>query len=301
MSIFNKIAQGLTRTKANLAGVIDSAFAGFGKLGGDFYDEIEEALILSDAGALTAEEVSRLLRERVKQKGIKSGDAARQELRSILRERLESEDSVMHLATKPSVILVVGVNGVGKTTTIGKLAALYSRQGKQVVLCAGDTFRAAAAEQLGIWAKRAGCAIVSQHEGADPASVVYDAISAARAKSADLIICDTAGRLHNKKNLMNELSKISKIITRELPGCSVETLLVIDAVTGQNGLAQARQFQQSTGLTGIVLTKLDGTAKGGIVLAVADELRIPVKFIGVGEQPEDLLPFNAAEFVQALV
>ena len=301
MSIFSKIAQGLSRTKASIAGVIDSAFAGFGKLNSDFYEEIEEALILADAGAGTAEQVSKLLRERVKEKGIKSGDGAREELRTILRERLETENARMHLTTKPSVILVVGVNGVGKTTTIGKLAARYSREGKQVVLSAGDTFRAAAAEQLTIWAQRAGCAIVSQHEGADPASVVYDAISAARARNADLIICDTAGRLHNKKNLMNELSKISKIITRELPGCDVETLLVIDAVTGQNGLAQARQFQESAGITGIVLTKLDGTAKGGIVLAVADELKIPVKFIGVGEQIEDLMPFDAAEFVQALV
>ncbi|NLT40130.1 MAG: signal recognition particle-docking protein FtsY [Clostridiales bacterium] len=301
MSIFSKIAQGLSRTKANIAGAIDSAFAAFGKLSNDFYDEIEEALILSDAGMSTAEEASALLRERVRAKGIKSAAEARDELRSILIERLGTGDTGMKLGTKPSVILVVGVNGVGKTTTIGKLAAKYTREGKQVVLCAADTFRAAAAEQLEVWAGRAGCAIVSQKEGADPASVVYDAISAARARNADLLICDTAGRLHNKKNLMSELGKIARIIKRELPGCDVETLLVIDAVTGQNGLAQAKEFMQSAGLTGIVLTKLDGTAKGGIVLAISSEMKIPVKFIGVGEQIDDLMEFDAAEYVRALI
>ncbi len=300
MSIFSKIAQGLARTKASISEVFESAFSVFTKLDDDFYDEIEEALIMSDAGMNVAEEVTADLRAVIKQKGIKDAEQAKEELRSILAERLRVGEGELKINSKPSVILMVGVNGVGKTTTIGKLAVKFTKEGKNVILCAGDTFRAAAAEQLTIWSERAGCAIVSQHEGADPASVVYDAIAAARARNADLIICDTAGRLHNKKNLMNELSKISRIIARELPDCDVETLLVIDAVTGQNGLAQAREFKNSAGLSGIVLTKLDGTAKGGIVLALASELGLPVKFVGVGEQAEDLIHFNADEFVKEL-
>ncbi len=301
MSIFNRIAKGLSRTRDGLAGLLDSAFSGFSHLDDEFYEELEEILIMSDVGASTAEETTAQLRRRVKERGIKDAEGAREELRQILKELLTASDNSMKLETKPSVILTVGVNGVGKTTTIGKLAAMYASQGRHVLLCAADTFRAAAAEQLTVWAERSGCAIVSQHEGADPASVVYDAISAAAARGSDLIICDTAGRLHNKVNLMNELNKIYRIIARQLPNSDVESLLVVDAATGQNGLAQARQFKQSVDLTGLVLTKLDGTAKGGIVVAVASELELPVKFIGVGEQIEDLMPFDADSFVRAII
>lgn len=225
----------------------------------------------------------------------------REALREILAQMLQVGDSQLRLGTRPSVILMIGVNGVGKTTTIGKLAGQLHQQGKKVLLCAADTFRAAAADQLEVWAGRANAEIIRQDEGADPASVVFDAISAAKARGADVILCDTAGRLHNKQNLMNELSKISRIIDRELPGCDKEVLLVLDGTTGQNGLAQAREFQQAAGLTGIVLTKLDGTAKGGIVIAVARELQVPVKFVGVGEQMDDLMAFDAASFTQALL
>ena len=276
-------------------------FSGFSAIDDDFYDELEERLILSDMGMDTTLKAVEELKSRVKREKLKSQEEVSDCLRRVLREMLEVGDQGLRLNTRPSVILFIGVNGVGKTTTIGKLAAALKAQGKKVLLCAGDTFRAAAADQLTIWSQRAGVEIVKQHEGADPASVVFDAVSAAKARNSDVILVDTAGRLHNKQNLMNELNKISRIIDRELPGCAKETLLVLDATTGQNGLIQAKQFQEAAGVTGIVLTKLDGSAKGGIVIAIAQELGVPVKFIGVGEGLDDLMPFEPAEFVKAFV
>ena len=267
----------------------------------DFYDELEESLIMADLGAAVAADAVKELRKVVYEKSIQRGDDVKQALRDILEKKLEVGDTSLDLSTTPSVVLIIGVNGVGKTTSIGKLASRYKKQGKRVLLCAADTFRAAAADQLEIWAGRSGAAIVRQHEGADPASVVYDGIQAARAREVDVIIIDTAGRLHNKANLMNELNKISRIIDRELPEAARETLLVLDGTTGQNGLIQAKQFKEIAGVTSIALTKLDGTAKGGIVIAVADALQIPVKFVGVGEQAEDLMPFEAQAFVEALI
>ena len=276
-------------------------FSGFSAVDDDFYEELEEGLILSDMGMDTTLKAVAALKERVKREKRRSEEEVRDCLRQVLREMLEVGDPGLRLDTRPSVILFIGVNGVGKTTTIGKLAAALKAQGKKVLLGAGDTFRAAAAAQLTIWAQRAGVEIVKQHEGADPAAVVFDAVSAARARGTDVILVDTAGRLHNKQNLMNELNKISRVIDRELPGCSRETLLVLDATTGQNGLIQAKQFREAAGVTGIVLTKLDGTAKGGITVAIADALQIPVKYVGLGEGIEDLRPFDAGAFVQALV
>ena len=273
----------------------------FDKLDDEFYDGLEEALILADIGAEAAVDTVAQLRKRVSQRLLTRAEEVKDALRDILRSKLEVGDSALVLEGKPAVVLVIGVNGVGKTTSIGKLAARLKAEGKKVLLCAGDTFRAAAADQLEIWAGRAGVDIVRQHEGADPGAVLFDALQAAKARGADVVLCDTAGRLHNKQNLMNELAKLRKIIDRECPDSSCETLLVLDATTGQNGLIQARTFKETAGLTGIILTKLDGTAKGGIVIAVADALQIPVKYIGVGEQMDDLMPFNAEEFVKALV
>ncbi len=301
MSFLNKIKEKLTKTQKAIGGSLDGIFSGFSSLKDDFFDELEETLILADIGVETSMRVVEALRAKIKEEKIKEPEAAREALRAILTEMLQVGDTELHLETKPSVILVIGVNGVGKTTTIGKLGAAWKQAGKKVLLCAADTFRAAAADQLQVWAERDGVELVRQKEGADPAAVVFDAISAAKARGSDLVICDTAGRLHNKQNLMNELSKISHIIDRELPDADRETLLVLDATTGQNGLLQAVQFQEAAGVTGIVLTKLDGTAKGGIVFAVADTLGIPVKYIGVGEQVDDLMPFDATEFVQAMV
>lgn len=297
MGFFEKIKSGLSRTSKTMAGL----FTGFTEVDDDFYDELEESLILADMGVEASTAAVDRLRALVKEQRLRTADEVKTALRGILTEMLDVGDPSLRLTTKPSVILVIGVNGVGKTTTIGKLAGLLHAQGKKVLLCAADTFRAAAAEQLSIWAERAHADIVSQHEGADPASVVFDAISAARARGSDVILCDTAGRLHNKQNLMNELGKIARILERELPDADKEVLLVLDATTGQNGLIQAKQFKEIAGVTGIALTKLDGTAKGGIVLAVADELKIPVKLIGVGEQADDLMPFRAKEFVEALI
>ena len=276
-------------------------FNGFSELTDDFYDELEESLVMADLGAETTLEAVEELRERCKARKIKDTGGARVCMREILAEYLDLGGAYVDMSGKPAVVLFIGVNGVGKTTSIGKLAAHWKRVGRKVVLCAGDTFRAAAAEQLTIWSERAGVDIIKQHEGADPAAVVYDALSAAKARKADVVLVDTAGRLHNKANLMNELNKISRVIDRELPDSSRETLLVLDATTGQNGLIQAKQFKDSAGLTGIVLTKLDGTAKGGIVVAIAKELGLPVKFVGLGEGVDDLQPFDAEEYTGALL
>ena len=273
----------------------------FDRLDDDFYEELEEALILADIGAATAADTVAQLRKRVSQKLLGRADEVKDALRDILAEKLDVGDPSMDLSTQPSVVLIIGVNGVGKTTSIGKLAARYKSEGKKVLLCAGDTFRAAAADQLEIWADRAGVDIVRQHEGADPGAVLFDALQAANARNVDVVLCDTAGRLHNKQNLMNELAKLRKIIDREVPDAAKETLLVLDATTGQNGLIQARQFKETAGLTGIILTKLDGTAKGGIVVAIAQELQVPVKFVGVGEGIGDLRPFDAREFTRELL
>ena len=272
----------------------------FDKLDDEFYEELEEALILADIGASTAADTVVQLRKRVSQKLLTRTDEVKDALRDILAEKLDVGDTALHVDTQPSVVLIIGVNGVGKTTSIGKLAARLKSEGKKVLLCAGDTFRAAAADQLEIWANRAGVDIVRQHEGADPGAVLFDALQAAKARHADVVLCDTAGRLHNKQNLMNELAKLRKIIDRETPDAAKETLLVLDATTGQNGLIQARQFKETAGLTGIILTKLDGTAKGGIVVAIAQELQVPVKFVGVGEGIDDLRPFDAGEFTKEL-
>ena len=273
----------------------------FDRLDDDFYEELEEALILADIGAATAADTVAQLRKRVSQKMLGRADEVKDALRDILAEKLDVGDPSMDLSTQPSVVLIIGVNGVGKTTSIGKLAARYKSEGKKVLLCAGDTFRAAADDQLEIWADRAGVDIVRQHEGADPGAVLFDALQAAKARNVDVVLCDTAGRLHNKQNLMNELAKLRKIIDREVPDAAKETLLVLDATTGQNGLIQARQFKETAGLTGIILTKLDGTAKGGIVVAIAQELQVPVKFVGVGEGIGDLRPFDAREFTRELL
>ena len=272
----------------------------FDKLDDEFYEELEEALILADIGVSTAADTVVQLRKRVSQKLLTRADEVKDALRDILAEKLDVGDTALRVDTQPSVVLIIGVNGVGKTTSIGKLAARLKSEGKKVLLCAGDTFRAAAADQLEIWANRAGVDIVRQHEGADPGAVLFDALQAAKARHADVVLCDTAGRLHNKQNLMNELAKLRKIIDRETPDAAKETLLVLDATTGQNGLIQARQFKETAGLTGIILTKLDGTAKGGIVVAIAQELQVPVKFVGVGEGIDDLRPFDAGEFTKEL-
>ena len=276
-------------------------FSGLFSIDEDFFEELEEALILSDMGVDTSTEAVDTLRERVKANKIKDPEEVKACLREILVETLDVGDPALDLTDKPAVLLMIGVNGVGKTTTIGKLASRLKGEGKSVILGAADTFRAAAIEQLEVWADRAGVPLIKHKEGADPAAVVFDTIAAAKARDCDVIICDTAGRLHNKKNLMDELGKISRVIDRELPGCDRETLLVLDATTGQNGLIQAKQFKEAAGITGIVLTKLDGSAKGGIVIAIAQELQVPVKFIGVGEGIDDLMPFEAEKFVEALV
>ena len=300
MGFFDKIKEGLAKTKKAMANTLDAIFIG-GEIDDDFYDELTDCLILADLGVNTATKAVERLREVAREKRMQTTEEAREYLKMILAEMLYIDDTALQLRTKPSVVLVIGVNGVGKTTTIGKIATRMVSEGKKVLLVAGDTFRAAAADQLEIWAQRSGASIVRQHEGADPASVVFDGIQSAKAKDVDVILIDTAGRLHNKQNLMNELNKISRIVDRELPGCSRETLPVLDGTTGQNGLIQAKTFKEIAGVTSIALTKLDGTAKGGIVIAVADELQIPVKFIGVGEKAEDLMPFEGMPFVEALL
>lgn len=267
----------------------------------EFYDELEDSLIMADLGATVAHDAVKKLRDVVYQKSIQRGDDVKQALRDILIEKLNVGDTALDLSTKPSVVLVIGVNGVGKTTSIGKIAHRLKGEGKRVLLCAADTFRAAAADQLEIWANRAECEIVRSVEGADPGAVLFDSLAAAKARGVDVVLCDTAGRLHNKVNLMNELSKLRKIIDRETPDAAKETLLVLDATTGQNGLQQAKVFRETAGLTGIILTKLDGTAKGGICVAIAQELGVPVKYVGLGEGIDDLQPFNVEEYVKALI
>ena len=301
MGFFDKIKAGLAKTRAALSDTLDEVFSGFATIDDDFYDELEETLILADLGVETATKVVAELRNRAMNRGWSHPDHVRFGLKQLLTEMLDVGDTALDLSTKPSVILVIGVNGVGKTTTIGKISKQLTEQGKKVVMVAGDTFRAAAADQLEIWAERTGAGIVRQHEGADPASVVFDGIQSAKAKGADVIIIDTAGRLHNKTNLMNELNKISRIVNRELPDAAKEVLLVLDGTTGQNGLIQAKTFKEIAGVTAVAVTKLDGTAKGGIVIAVSDALQIPVKFVGVGEKAEDLMPFVSRDFVEALI
>ena len=301
MSFFEKIKAGLSKTRKAMASTVGGIFAGFTGANDEFFDELEESMILADMGVETSCKAVELLRKRVKDQRLKTAEEIRDALKEILVEMLQIGSTEMKLNTRPSVILVIGVNGVGKTTTIGKLANVLKQQGKRVLLCAADTFRAAAADQLEIWAGRSGVDIVRQAEGADPASVVFDAIQAAKARKTDVILCDTAGRLHNKANLMNELAKISRIIDRELPNADKEVLLVLDGTTGQNGLIQAKEFSKIAEVTGMVLTKLDGTAKGGIVISVANELQIPVKFVGVGEKMDDLMPFVPQDFVNALI
>ena len=301
MGFFDKIKAGLAKTREALGDSLGSVFSGFSQIDDDFYDELEESLILADLGVETSVKATQKLRAVIKEQHLKTPEEAKAALKDILVDMLNVGSTQLNLSTKPSVILVIGVNGVGKTTTIGKLATRLIGEGKKVLLVAGDTFRAAAADQLEIWAGRAGADLVRQHEGADPASVVYDGIQAAKSRNVDVILVDTAGRLHNKTNLMNELNKISRIIERELPGSAREVLLVLDGTTGQNGLIQAKQFQETAGVTAVALTKLDGTAKGGIVIAVSDSLGLPVKFIGVGEQADDLMPFDPRDFVNALI
>ena len=301
MGFFDKIKAGLTKTREALSGTLGSVFSGFSEIDDDFYDELEESLILADLGVDTAVKATDLLRKRIREQHLKTTEEAKNALKEILVEMLNVGSTELNLSTTPSVILVIGVNGVGKTTTIGKIATCLVNEGKNVLLVAGDTFRAAAADQLEIWAERSGASIVRQQEGADPASVVFNGIQSAKAKGADVIIIDTAGRLHNKTNLMNELNKISRIVERELPNAAREVLLVLDGTTGQNGLIQAKQFKEIAGVTCVALTKLDGTAKGGIVIAVADALQLPVKFVGVGEKADDLMPFEAKDFVDALL
>jgi len=301
MGVFEKLKKGLAKTKKNMAIQFSGLIASFTGENEDFYDEMEESLILADTGVDTAVKLTENLRALVKERGIRGREGLAEAMTEVMTGVLDTGERELRLETKPSVILMIGVNGAGKTTTAGKIAKKLTQQGKRVLLCAGDTFRAAAAEQLEIWAQRAGADLVKHEEGADPAAVIYDAISAAKARGTDVVICDTAGRLQNKKNLMNELSKIRRVIDRELPDADKETLLVMDATTGQNGLSQAKLFGEAAGLSGIVLTKLDGTAKGGIVFAVADELGIPVKLVGVGEQADDLLPFDPVSFAEALI
>lgn len=299
MGFFNKIAEGLKKTRDSMMGKVDALLNSFTKIDEDFFDELEESLIMADVGAVTSARICENLRKKVKEEGLSDPASVKGALKEIIAQMLAG-DEALNLSTKPSIILVIGVNGVGKTTTIGKLAHNLHEDGKKVLLAAADTFRAAAIDQLQIWADRAGVDLVKHGEGSDPAAVVFDAVNAGKARGCDVVICDTAGRLHNKKNLMDELSKIARVIDREAPGSAKEVLLVLDATTGQNALNQAKLFQEAAGLTGIILTKLDGTARGGVVIGIKEELNIPIKYIGVGEQIDDLRPFDSKEFVEAL-
>ena len=299
MGLFSKIKAGLQKTRNSIAQNVNSIINSFTKIDEEFFEELEETLVMSDIGVATSTEICDRMRAKIKETGETDPSNIKSAMKEIIADML-GEDEGLKLHTKPSVILVIGVNGVGKTTSIGKIASQLKQNGKNVVLGAADTFRAAAIDQLGIWSQRAGVQMVRSVEGTDPASVVFDTIASAKAHNADVIICDTAGRLHNKKNLMDELAKINRVVKRELPDASVETLLVLDATTGQNAVNQAREFKNVTDITGIVLTKLDGTAKGGIIIPIKNELNIPVKFIGVGEGIDDLQPFNAHEFADGI-
>ncbi|MBE6632357.1 MAG: signal recognition particle-docking protein FtsY [Ruminococcaceae bacterium] len=299
MNFFEKLKNGLSKTKESVVAKMDAIFKSFVKVDENMMDELEELLIEADCGVSTTEDILETLRDTLKENRITDPEAARETLIEIMKEKI-GEHEALDLSTFPSVILVIGVNGVGKTTSIGKISAKLKRDGKKVVLAAADTFRAAAIDQLEIWASRSGCDIIKHSEGSDPAAVVFDAINAAKSRKADVLIIDTAGRLHNKKNLMDELAKINRVIDRELPDSARETLLILDATTGQNAVNQAKEFKNAANITGLILTKLDGTAKGGIVFSIKEELNIPVKFIGVGEQIDDMEEFNSKEFVKAL-
>lgn len=299
MGFFGKLAEGLKKTRDSFSKKMDEIVKSFAKIDEELFEELEEILIMSDVGAVTAQRICEELRVQVKKRGISDASEVRGLIKEIIEDMLAGDEE-LHISTQPSIVLVIGVNGVGKTTTIGKLAANLKASGKKVLLGAADTFRAAAIDQLQIWADRSGVELIKQAEGSDPAAVVFDAITAGKARGSDVIICDTAGRLHNKKNLMDELSKISRVIQREAPNSDTEVLLVLDATTGQNALNQARQFKEAAGITGIILTKLDGTARGGVVIGIKSELQVPIKYIGIGEQLDDLRPFNAKDFVDAL-
>lgn len=300
MGFFDKLKQGLKKTSQAITGQVNTVFKTFVKVDEELFESLEEALIMADLGFETSTYIIEELRDRVKTKRINDGNDVKAELQDVIADILCERDTSMRLETTPSVILVIGVNGVGKTTSIGKLATHYKNQGKKVLLAAADTFRAAAIDQLDIWAQRSGCDIIKHQENSDPAAVVYDACTAAKARGVDVLICDTAGRLHNKKNLMAELEKISRVISRELPGCSRETLLVLDATTGQNAVSQAQLFKEAADITGIILTKLDGTAKGGIIISISKEQALPVKFVGVGEGIDDLQEFDPRDFARAV-
>ena len=299
MGFFEKLKNGLKKTKDSMMGRIESLLHSFNKIDEDLFEELEEMLILCDIGVTTSEKICDKLRQKVKQEGVKEPEKIKDMLKEIITEML-GEDQKLDMSTTPSVILVIGVNGVGKTTTIGKLAYQLHKQGKKVIVAAADTFRAAAIDQLEVWTERAGVGIIKHNEGSDPASVVFDALVAAKARQADVVICDTAGRLHNKKNLMDELKKISRIVHQQAEGCALEVLLALDATTGQNAVNQARQFNEVADITGIILTKLDGTAKGGIIISITDDLQVPVKLVTVGEKIDDIHPFSARDFVEAL-
>ena len=301
MGFFDKIKQGLAKTRAAFTEMLNDVFDNADAIDDDFFDELEETLVLADLGMDTVNKLMKELRRRVETRGLTTTEHVKFNLKLILNDMLNVGKPELDLSTSPAVVLVIGVNGVGKTTTIGKIATRLVNEGKKVMMVAGDTFRAAAADQLEIWAGRSGASIVRQHEGADPAAVVFDGIQSAKAKGVDVILIDTAGRLHNKQNLMNELNKISRVVERELPDAAKEVLLVLDGTTGQNGLIQAKQFKEIAGVTAVAITKLDGTVKGGIVIAVSDALKIPVKFVGVGEKADDLMPFVAKDFVDALI
>ena len=300
MGFFDKLKIGLTKTRESIAKQVNNVFSVFVKVDDELFENLEEALIMADIGVETSSYIIEKLRDNVKHKHITDGNLVKEELKSIISEILSTLDTTVNTSTTPSVILVIGVNGVGKTTSIGKIASHYKSMGKKVLLAAADTFRAAAIDQLDIWAQRSGCDIIKHQENSDPAAVVFDACTAAKARGADILICDTAGRLHNKKNLMAELAKINRVIERELPDSARETLLVLDATTGQNAVSQAKLFSEAADITGIILTKLDGTAKGGIVISIAKEQNVPVKFVGVGEGIDDLQEFNSDDFAKAI-
>ena len=300
MGFFDKLKNGLTKTRESIAKQVNNVFSVFVKVDDELFENLEEALIMADIGVETSTYIIEKLRDNVKHKHITDGNLVKEELKSIISEILSELDTTVNTSTTPSVILVIGVNGVGKTTSIGKIASHYKSMGKKVLLAAADTFRAAAIDQLDIWAQRSGCDIIKHQENSDPAAVVFDACTAAKARGADILICDTAGRLHNKKNLMAELAKINRVIERELPDSARETLLVLDATTGQNAVSQAKLFSEAADITGIILTKLDGTAKGGIVISIAKEQNVPVKFVGVGEGIDDLQEFNSDDFAKAI-